>query len=346
MPKLKVAVVGTGLIATAKHLPALKNLAKIVDLVAICDVNAEQAQKVAADFGGPKTYTDLATMLERERPDIVDICTPPKLHASMALESIQRGAHVLIEKPMCQTVEECDAVIAAAVQHGKQVCVAHSDLFYPSFAKARELVAANAIGTLRGMRIHLSTPVDYITSKPDHWAHKLPGGVFGESGPHVVYMALAFLERVTRTTVVARKVLPEFPWSPFEDYRLEIEGEKATCSVSMIYTTNQWGAEVEIWGNDGSLRMDLENQTLIHRDRQNLRMVPIGLGAIGEAVQILSSGWSTAFDMLTKRYTQTHQELIRAFAAAIIEGKPSPIPPEQGRESIRVMQMITAQLQR
>ncbi|MFN2500332.1 MAG: hypothetical protein ABR557_14730, partial [Pyrinomonadaceae bacterium] len=46
------------------------------------------------------------------------------------------------------------------------------------------------------MRIMLSTPTDYMTSREDHWAHKLPGGVIGESGPHIVYMTLAFINPI------------------------------------------------------------------------------------------------------------------------------------------------------
>jgi hypothetical protein len=97
------------------------------------------------------------------------------------------------------------------------------------------------------MRIHLSTPVDYTTSKPDHWAHKLPGGVFGESGPHVVYMILAYINPITEVQVLGRKLMPEYPWSPCEDYRLDLLGDAGVCAGSMIYTTKLWQAEVDIW---------------------------------------------------------------------------------------------------
>ena len=296
LKKLKVAVVGTGLIATLKHLPALRNLNNQVEIVAICDLDQERAGQIAKEYGIRGVYSNLGALLRETAPDIVDICTPPKSHALIARQSLEGGANLLIEKPMCQTVEECDGLIAVANQLGKKICVAHSDLFYPSFSKARKVVTSGGIGTFRGMRIHISTPVDYITSKEDHWAHKLPGGVFGESGPHVVYMTLAYINPIERVYVVGRKLLPEFPWSPFEDYRLELEGENATCSITMIYTTKQWAAEVELWGTDGSIRLDLESQTLIHRTREELKAVPIGLSTLGEAAQIITSGFGTAFD--------------------------------------------------
>ena len=115
---------------------------------------------------------------------------------------------------MATSVAECDEIISEAQAAGVKVGVAHSDLFYDSFMKARELVTHDVIGECRGMRIFLSTPTDYMTSRPDHWAHKLPGGVFGESGPHVVYMTLAFINPTLRRRA-GKKVL-DYPWSQYE----------------------------------------------------------------------------------------------------------------------------------
>lgn len=343
-PRLRVAVAGTGLIATVKHLPALRNLSDLVEICAVCDLNVEQAKAAVAHLPGTRVYGDLAELLAKEKPDIVDICTPPKLHASMALQCLEAGAHLLIEKPLCQTVEECDRIMESAQRLQRKICVAHSDLFYPSFTRARKLVARGDIGTLQGMRIHLSTPTDYITSKPKHWAHALPGGVFGESGPHVVYMTLAYINPIVQVRASARKMLKDYPWSPYEDYRLELVGQNITCSASLVYTTRHWGADVELWGTDGMIRIDLESQTLIHRRRHALKAIPVGLSALGEAAQIVTSGVTSAFARVTRRYVQSHQELLKAFVQAIRSGQESPVPPEEGRESIRVMNMVTQQL--
>ena len=179
-----------------------------------------QAQQVARQFGVPHVYADLRSMLAAEQLHILDICTPPRTHAALALDALQSGLHVLIEKPMAVNTEECDAIIRGAGKAQKKVCVAHSDLFYPSFRRARQIVANGEIGDLKGMQIFLSTPVDYITARPEHWAHRLAGGVLGETGPHVIYMTLAFVPRILDVSVSARKLLAEFPWSPYEDYRL------------------------------------------------------------------------------------------------------------------------------
>ena len=88
---LKVAVVGTGLIATRKHIPAWKKNSGLAKLVALCDVNAEAGEKVRKEFDVPKAYTDLGELLATEKPDIIDICTPPKTHAPLAIQAVEAG---------------------------------------------------------------------------------------------------------------------------------------------------------------------------------------------------------------------------------------------------------------
>lgn len=344
MSNLKVALIGSGYIASVKHLPALQNLRKSAQTAAIVDLNVDQANELAGKFDVPAVYSDMAEMLEKEKPDVVDICTPPKTHAPIALQCLEAGAHVLIEKPMCQTIDECDQVMEAAKKHSRKICLAHSDLFYPSFMRARKMVEAGEIGEFRGMRIHLSTPLDYITSKPDHWAHKLPGGVLGETGPHIVYMTLAFINPIMDTQIMGRKRLEQYPWSPYEDYRISLAGESATCTATLIYSTTQWAAQVDLWGTDGSVRIDLESQYLVHSRRQELKLVPVGLSSLSEATQIVTSGIRTAVNVVSGRHVQTHQQLMHQFFDSISNGSKSPVPGEEGREAIRVMNLLTDQL--
>ncbi|MCA1597145.1 MAG: Gfo/Idh/MocA family oxidoreductase, partial [Chloroflexi bacterium] len=74
----KTAVIGSGLIATVKHLPALGRLRDQTELVAVCDVDEEKARSIASKFGVPRYYTSIDELLEREKPDLVDVCTPPR----------------------------------------------------------------------------------------------------------------------------------------------------------------------------------------------------------------------------------------------------------------------------
>src|SRR5262249_8728838 len=126
MRTLKAAVIGSGLIAGLKHVPAFQKHRNRVELSALCDLNLEAGRKLAAEHGIPNVYGDIAEMLAKEKPDLVDICTPPKTHARIAMQCMQAGANVLIEKPMAQTLEECDAMISTARSNHVKICLAHS----------------------------------------------------------------------------------------------------------------------------------------------------------------------------------------------------------------------------
>jgi predicted dehydrogenase len=342
--KLKAAIVGAGLIAGKKHIPAFMKHKGKVELAALCDLNQAGARKLAAQFGVPRVYADISEMIEKENPDLVDICTPPQTHVKLAIEAMKRGCHVLIEKPMALTVEECDRIVDASREYGAKVCVGHSDLFYYPFMEARELVANGTIGDFRGMRIFLSTPTDYMTSRKDHWAHKLPGGVIGESGPHIVYLTLAFINPIHRVSVDAVKLL-DFPWSKYDDYRINLIGDKVISSVTLSYTTDQWAARVDLFGSKGILTLDLEGMYLVNNRRPTLKPVPVALSLLSESGQIVQNLVSKGMRLAAGRYDNTHDIIVGRFIDSIRNGAASPVTAEEGREAVRVLNMIVEKLE-
>ena len=345
MSKLRAVIVGAGLIAGKKHIPAFLRHKNKVELSALCDLNQEGARKLAAEFNVPRVYADVAEMIQKEKPDLVDICTPPQTHVKLAIEAMNRGCHVLIEKPMALTVAECDQIVEASKRNGVKVCVGHSDLFYYPFMEARKLVDEGAIGNFRGMRIMLSTPTSYMTSQKDHWAHKLPGGVIGESGPHVVYMTLAFINPVRRVSVDAMKVM-DFPWSRYDDYRINLIGDKAISSIALSYATDQWAARLDILGEKGILALDLEGMYLINNRRPRLSPVPVALSLLSESGQIVQNLIFKGARLAVGRYQNTHDIIVSRFVDSIKNDTESPVPAEEGREAVRVLSLIVEQLNR
>lgn len=343
--RIRAAIVGAGLIARKKHIPAFLKHKSKVDLVAICDLDQAAAGSLANQFAIPRTYSDFNEMIEKEQLELVDICTPPQTHVKLATAAIERGCNVLIEKPMALSVAECDRIVNAAKHHNVKVCVGHSDLFYYPFMQARELIAKRAIGDFRGMRIFLSTPTDYMTSHPNHWAHKLPGGVIGETGPHVVYLTLAFINPIKRVTVEALKVL-DYPWSKYDDYRINLIGEKAISSVTLSYTTDQWAARVDLLGSKGILSLDLEAMYLVNSRRPVLKPVPLGLSVLTESGQMLQNLVSKSLRVAAGKYRNTHDILVERFVDSIKQGSQSPVTAEEGREAVRVLAMIVEALDR
>src|SRR5437016_14634984 len=109
--RLNVAIVGCGLVAKARHIPALRRLGNKVRIAALCDQNRTLATETAKLFHVSRTYTSLTQLLDNERIDVVDLCVPPGVHASLAIEALNHGCHVLMEKPMALSVNDCDELI-------------------------------------------------------------------------------------------------------------------------------------------------------------------------------------------------------------------------------------------
>jgi predicted dehydrogenase len=344
MKTLKVAVIGAGFISSNRHLPAWRSLHNKVEIVGLSDLNREMGRHVAAQFRIKNCYVDAAEMIEKERPDVVDICTPPATHAKVAALALENGCHMLIEKPMAITNADCDAIVLGARAKGVKVCVGHTGLFYEPFIRGREMVARGEIGKFRGMRIVISTPTDYMTSSDIHWAHKLPGGAIGETGPHPVYMSLAFINHVEKVTVDGTKQLPQYPWSQYEDYRINLVGDTGTSSIHITYATNQWMVWVEIAGSEGTLILDLHGRVVTKLNRPTLTASAIGMSVLGQASRILKEACMTTFKQITKRTASTHERLIRGFAESLLEGTQIPVSVEEGREAVRVMNLIAEQL--
>jgi 2-alkyl-3-oxoalkanoate reductase len=342
--RLRVAIVGGGFISSSRHLPAYKKISDKVDMVGLTDLNLDVAKALSSKFGIRKAYANAAEMIVAEKPHLVDICTPPQTHASLAKLAIDSGCHVLIEKPMALTVPECDTIVAAAKSAGVHVCVAHTGLFYEPFVRARTIMEKGQIGRFAGMRVTISTPTDYMTSKREHWAHSLPGGAVGETGPHAVYMSLAFIRRVRIVSVEGVKLLPEYPWSKYEDYRINLVGDEGISSIFINYATNQWMVAVEITGSKGSLHLDLHGRCVLTSNRSRLEQAAVGFSLLGQAAQIGREAARTILNLLTRRTMSTHERLIRRLVETLRKGLDPPVTSEEGREAVRVMNTIAQQL--
>lgn len=342
--KLKVGIVGCGGIVQQQHIPAFFRLDNLF-LQATCDKNRELAQQTAVKYHIPKTYTSLSDMLSEEKLNIVDICTPPQTHAPLALEAIRQGCNVLIEKPMALNTSDCEEMISASARNRVKLCVIHNQLFTPPFLEAKKLAAKSTFGDFIGMRIFLSDPREEMIMRKDYWIHKLPGGLIGETGPHVAYMSLAFLKRVTGVEIYAKNFL-EHPWSPFDEFRIELEGEKAMSSITVSYASNRHESVIDIMGTEGILHLDLSKMVLTHYGRKvSSRPLPVIRHLFKVSCQVLGGVAVNAFKLTTGTLKLGHDIIIERFVDCILNDTQPPITGEEGKKVVEVMEMIVARLQ-
>ncbi len=144
MKKIKAAIIGCGLVSSAHAAGYLED--ERAELVALCDVQQGKVEAMARDFGVKKRFLDYDELLKDKEIDMVDICTPPYLHATMAVAAAEAGKHVLVEKPMCESVKVANQMISAARKAGSTLMVGESYVFTTTHMKARELIDQGAIG--------------------------------------------------------------------------------------------------------------------------------------------------------------------------------------------------------
>src|SRR5271157_4169465 len=127
MPEIKVAVVGCGFVAN-DHLKAWKKL-KTARVVAVSDLNEALAKNTAATWKIPCYYLSLPKLIEGSDIDVVDICTPPQAHSALAIQAMEAGLNVLIEKPMTMTVEDAERIYECQKTTKVKAGVIHNWLF-------------------------------------------------------------------------------------------------------------------------------------------------------------------------------------------------------------------------
>ena len=171
MARVRIAVIGAGLIG-AKHAKLVK-AHEACELVGVCDT--DPARRPVAEALRVRFSSSVAETIERERPDGAIIATPNSAHAPACVACAERGVHVLVEKPIADTLDNARQIIAAAGQHGISVLVGHHRRHNPLVGKTRELVRDGMLGTLIGFSAlwTLLKPDDYFQAA---WRRERPGG--------------------------------------------------------------------------------------------------------------------------------------------------------------------------
>ena len=158
---MKFALIGCGRISS-NHVVAAKN--NHLDIAALCDLDLKNTKDKILKFDLPKDtpqYEDYRRMLEAEKPELVAIATESGKHAAIALDCIEAGCNVIIEKPIALSLKDADAIIDKAKQKGVKVCACHQNRFNKSIQKIREAVEKERFGRLLYGTAHIRWARDY-----------------------------------------------------------------------------------------------------------------------------------------------------------------------------------------
>lgn len=144
-PPFRAAIIGAGAIARS-HATALRELAGRAELVAVVDIDAQRAAAFAAEFGAARSYSEATELFANEQLDLVQICTPPRSHVPLALQSLRAGVTALVEKPLALSLRETDELLRAEAEQGAQVLTVFQHRFGGGAVRLRRLAATGALG--------------------------------------------------------------------------------------------------------------------------------------------------------------------------------------------------------
>ena len=178
----KIGIVGAGIIGQSHKEAMVKNTG--CRLVAVCDLVVEKARELAEGTEA-NVYTDYKEMAETEELDAVILNLPHFLHKDVTIYFLEKRIAVLVEKPMANTVEECDAMIAAAKATNTLLAVGHVQRYFEAYRKVRELIEKEALGKL--CLITESRNTHYFNEARPRWfldKAKAGGGILMNYGAH------------------------------------------------------------------------------------------------------------------------------------------------------------------
>jgi UDP-N-acetyl-2-amino-2-deoxyglucuronate dehydrogenase len=151
---IRTAVIGTGNISGA-HIDACTAFPDRCRIVALADIYPEKAKKRAAQAGlNVPVYESLETLLAKEEVDLVSICTPPFTHRDLAVKALEAGVHVLLEKPMAASLEECDAINRAEAKSSARLSVTAQNRFRTPVWNMKQVLDEGMIGKLLHTQIN------------------------------------------------------------------------------------------------------------------------------------------------------------------------------------------------
>ncbi|MDR3233235.1 MAG: NAD-dependent epimerase/dehydratase family protein [Planctomycetaceae bacterium] len=341
-----VALVGAGQIAEF-HLRGIKRFTNAA-VVGIADLNFDGAKALAKrhKIAENSVYGTLSELLEKKKPDIVHICTPPSAHLSNALESLAAGCHIYVEKPLSVAYADCDKIEEAAKKAGKLVCAGHSMLRDPFIEKALRMVKAGKIGKVLA--------VDHFRSQefPPYEGGQLPercrtgGFPFWDVGVHSLYLMVELLGEIRSEKTLTGQ--PGENNNPrIKDWYSMLQCERGVAHVYLTWNQKPLQNILHIHGTHGTIRADIFGMNVTCRPKRN-RMPGIAerlFNAMNEGRSTMCQIFGSACKIAANNLLQNHgiQVLIGDFYNAVENREPPPVSIADAKNVIQWTETIAQQ---
>ncbi len=329
MSKTKVLLLGAGFIADI-HLESYKRFVADAEVVGIYSRREERAREVAKHWGIANYYTDWKEAIQKSGADVVDICLPNFLHCATVCFAAENGLHVILEKPLCLSLEEADLMIETCRKHGRKLMYAEELCFAPKYERVRKTVEEGAVGKIFQLR-----QCEKHSGPHSDWFYNIEqsgGGALMDMGCHAFGWFRWILKRKAAKSVYATmRTLYHTGRTKAEDNSLAIaEFEDGTLGVAENSWAKQGGMDdrIEIYGTEGVVYADLfvGNSALTYSEK-----------GYGYAMEKAGStqGWS--FTIFEEVFNQGYPHELAHFIDCVRNNKEPIVTGEDGRAVLEMM---------
>lgn len=288
---VRVGIIGCGKIAQVRHIPEyLANPAACIE--GYYDLDLKRAKELACQYGG-KAYSSVEDLLKDPDIDAVSICVANTAHCDLTVQALRAGKHVLCEKPMAVTLDECEKMVAEADASGKKLMIGQNQRLAPAHIKAKALIKKGIIGdvlTFRSVFGHSGPDHWSIGDKASNWFFQKSKGAFGalfDLGAHktdlIQYLLDSPITEVQALLTTLDKRYDNGNLIDVDDnaiciYRLE-NGAAGTVTASWTYYGGEDNSTV-LYGTKGVMKLYEDPEHSIVIQLSNHEKICIDTGKI------------------------------------------------------------------
>ncbi len=322
---MRVGIVGAGAIARRAHLPIYGSIPE-AEVVGIADRDEALAKQVAEEFKIPKYCSSLEELLWDESIELVDVCTPPQTHLQIARQAIEKGKHLLVEKPLAISLKDALEIQEMVRQTGTKLCVIHNWRYFPAVGAARGRIMQGYLGkivTMHGVGL-VPFPTQWTLNT---WLYH-QGGALYDFGPHVIDMILWMKGFTPIKNVHASGgdfTRGNMDFINYAVITMEFEdGTIATADISWM-TAIMLKFALDIHGTGGSMFLDVRNNIF-----SEVRGFPTPFDDIK---YFLRKMWTVGTGIISGNYFKGanlgYKPLISEFLSGISANGVIPVPVEE-----------------
>ena len=322
--RFRAGMVGAGNICEF-HVAAVKKLAPDVELVGITDLDAERA-RTNAEKWGTTAYPSLDALIDAGA-NVIHVLTPPAVHGKVAIAALERGCHVLIEKPITEDPDEAQKIGELARQKGLVVSVNHSLLYDPQVKRALDAVAAGSLGQVVSVDILRGSEYPPYEGGPLPPWYRDAGYPFRDIGVHCLYLIQELLGPIEDVEANWRSLGGD-PNLAFDEWRAIVRCARGLGQFQLTWNTRPMQSQLIIHGTKGVLRVDLF--AMFHGKRASTPLPKAAerlINAFADSIQPLIDVPINVWRFVRKEIQayQGLRDLVTEFYRRLGTGEPPPV---------------------